>query len=269
MLHYAKRLYRHTRDFIDYLRAFKRKEYTDLEVLGPDRAESLFEAKRLHARIYLDRGFIKPSMVDASGIMSRAADPHQAHSEYFIVASKKTGKVVAVARQIGVREGRGHKSFPLMTRTDLYERSRATLANYDPKQCVEISALVKERGASKIAPLLLYRAMWHHSLQERQQLWFLSCDVRLFARLKLLFGPAIQQVGRRTAFPGGDVVPAIWKVQSAVSELSKSLRHAPAPALILRRMVIRFLLKGLPEETLSAPEKRALAALRKQLGRHA
>lgn len=262
MSHYLTRLYRHSRDLIDYLRAFNRKEHTNLAVVDSEKADFLIEAKKLHARVYVDRAFVPPSAVGKDGILTPAADPYQNHARYFAVADKKTGKVVATARQIIAKEGCGHRSFPLVTHTDLYLRARHMIATYEPSDCVEISGLAKERGASKLAPLLLYRAMWYYSLRHHHELWLLTCDVQLFVRLKLLFGPAIQRVGRTNFYLGSNVVPAIFKVQSAVSELRHSLITATPIARLLRRKVVRFLLKGLPVEALSASETRALENLK-------
>jgi hypothetical protein len=262
------RVYRHVRDFIDYLLAFKRKEFTGLEVLEVNNHDHLLAAKKLHAKVYLERGFVGARDVDKNDILTTKKDPYQGHSVYFLVIDKKTKEVIATARQILALPGQEHESFPLVKYTSLYTKAYDMISAHDPKLCVEISGLAKKRGASKLAPLLLYRAMWHYSLKQHHTLWLLTCDVRLFARLKLLFGPAILRVGRTNFYLGSDVVPAVLKVQSGVTELRHSLITSTPVARALRRRVTRFLIKGLPVDALNAHEKRALADLAKRYHIH-
>lgn len=261
---YLNRLYRHARDIIDYLRAFQQKEYTSLQVLKVETSGQLLAAKKLHAKVYVDRGFVDARHLNNDAILDSKADPYQHHSVYFLVASKKNGEVVATARQIYATPRLGNQSFPLLKHTDLYARALRAVSRHDANKCVEISGLAKKRGASKIAPLLLYRALWHYSLQQKHSLWLLTCDVRLFERLKLLFGPAIQRVGRTTFYLGSDVVPAILKVQSSVSELRHSLAVAPPVTRRFRLKVVGFLLRGIPIGALSPQEKRALDDIKKR-----
>lgn len=255
------RLYRHARDLADYLLAFKRKEFTGLAAGAVNNHTDLLRAKKLHAKVYCERGFVEKSDVTAAGILSSKKDPYQGHAIYFLVRDKKTDEVVATARQIWVLPGQGYQSFPLFKYSQLYKNAWRLVGKHQPEHSVEISGLAKRRGASKMAPLLLYRAMWHASLRQGHTLWLLTCDVRLFARLKLLFGPAILQVGRVNFYLGSNVVPAILRVDAAVSELRHSLRSSAGLSRLLRVRVVRFLLKGLPVDTLSAREKRALASL--------
>lgn len=257
MPRYLAKLRYRIRDLIDYLRAFRKDEHSNFKVEEAIADDYLVAAKKLHAKVYLDRGFIQGKDV-LDGMLTHKADPHQAHSHYFVVIDTKSSRMVATSRQIELRAGHGHNSFAMVKQANLYKRGRKLIRKHDPAKSIEISGLAKERGVSKIAPLLLYRAMWHRSLREKHTLWLLACDVRLFIRLKLLFGTSISKIGRVTPYYGGDVVPAMMNVQTSVADLGKSLEKAAAFEKPLRHRIARFMLNGIPVESLNEKEKKAL-----------
>lgn len=260
LLKYFNRLRHHIRDFVDYLQAFWRKEYTNLHVARVESPDYLLAAKKLHAEVYLYRNFVTKKDIRA-GVLNSKVDPYQPHSQYFVVTDKSRARVLATARQIQAKPKKGHDSFAMLTHTRLYERSREQILAHAPVDCVEISGLAKHRGVSKLAPLLLYRAMLQHSLRNHHKLWLLACDVRLYVRLKLLFGSAIQQAGPRTFYLGSEVVPAILRLDSAIQSMHKSLRKGNFFEKQLRYRVLRFILKDVPTELLSPKEKKAFDAI--------
>jgi hypothetical protein len=251
------------RDVLDYLRAFRKDQDLNLEVVEVEGDDYLVAAKKLHAKIYLERGFVKARDI-VDGMLSPNADPHQVHSKYFVVIDTKTSRLIATSRQIQLREGRGHNSFGMVRRANLYKRGRKLIRKHHPAQTIEISGLAKERGVTKIAPLMLYRAMWHHSLRTKHTLWLLACDVRLFVRLKLLFGTSIQKVGRVTPYYGGDVVPAVLLVQDSITKMKQSLARAKFWEKPLRHRIARFMLTGVPIHALSAKERKSLEEIVKE-----
>jgi hypothetical protein len=184
-----------------------------------DNGEDLLAAKKLHASVYLSKSFILPEEV-VDGIIHEHSDPHQLHAEYFVV--KKRNEVVGVARQITYKgEGYHHESFPILEKSHIYDRSKQKILNYHPREIVEISALVKKGGESSIIPLLLYRALWRHSRHSQHRLWVMACDVRLYERLKVLFGPNLRRIGQRTPYRGGDVIPVALSIAEAVRYVIK------------------------------------------------
>jgi hypothetical protein len=263
MLNSFIKLRRHFRDLIDYWRAFRRNEQTDLKVVEVDSEDYRLAARRLHAAVYLSKKFVEEKDV-VNGLLSLRVDPYHFHSQYFVVVDKKSGHLVATARQIKARRYRGHNSFAMFTHTPLYKRATKLITRHDPVDCVEISGLAKYRGVSKLAPLLLYRAMWQHSLEQRHKLWLLACDYRLFARLKLLFGPAIQKAGPVTFYLGSNSVPAVLKINSSIRALGRAIDNAAWHQRWLRRRVAKFMLKGIELDLLSENERRALIAIDKK-----
>lgn len=189
------------------------KYYTTAK-LGPEDVDDMRAAKRLHAAVYLSRGFIDHSEV-REGMIHDVSDPHQHHSQYFVV--KRGEEVVGVARQITYKGmGSHHESFPVLDKAILHERSRRRILATHPQEITEISALVKKSGESALVPLLLYRELWKHSLHTKHRIWIMACDVRLYQRLKVLFGPTLTKIGQRTPYQGGDVIPASLNIAAAV-----------------------------------------------------
>lgn len=263
MLNSLNRLRRHFRDLLDYWRAFRRNEHTQFKVIKVSTEDYLLAAKKLHADVYLYRNFVEEKDI-VNGLLSPKIDPYHPHSQYFVVIDKRTGRLVATARQIYEHRGKRHRSFAMFNHTPLYRRATKLITKYDPGLCVEISGLAKHKGVSKLAPLLLYRAMWQYSLEQGHELWLLASDVRLFIRLKLLFGPAIRKAGPVTFYLGSDVVPAVLKVQSSIRFLGRAIDNAAWYQRWLRRRVARFMLKGISPELLSERERRALAKINRK-----
>lgn len=209
--------------------------------LSQDDAEDLLQAKMLHASVYLSRGFIDETDI-RDGIIREQSDPHQLHAEYFVV--KRKGEIVTVARQIVYRGDSDHSdSFPLLNHAIIHERSRRRLASVTPLEIVEISALAKKRGESSVAPLVLYRALWRHSLRSKHRVWIMACDIRLYERLKMLFGPALTVIGKRTHYKGGDIIPVSLDIANSINYVQKIVAAPKIKPIDLRRRAARFMVK--------------------------
>lgn len=182
----------------------------------------LAKAKKLHAEIYLERSFINPIDVGPEGFMHVSSDPHQQHSDYFIVVDRrKPDEVLATVRQI--RASTEHKQLPIIEQAKLYTRGKNAILQVDPQYIVEISGLAKAHGTPSTAVLELYLAMWGDSMKDGHRLWLMACDVRLYRRLKILFGKSISRVGRRTHYKGGDVIPCKLELSESHVKLLKNL----------------------------------------------
>lgn len=172
-------------------------------------------AKRLHANVYVQRGFVLPEHLDSEGMIAFSHDPHQKHAQYFITTLYENDNILASARQIQATKRMGFYSFPILSQANINKDIKSNIMAGKPDEYVEISALIKRQGSSVLAPLYLYRSMWRHSLQEDHNYWLMACDVRLYSRLKLLFGEAIKPIGSVTPYLGGDVIPAILDVKQS------------------------------------------------------
>ena len=220
-----KKQYKLVKDALSYWRVFSgiesAQQYRVYRVLPGD--DDLQAAKKLHASVYLARSFVHPTDV-VDGIICDDSDPHQKHAEYFV--AKRKNEVVGLVRQIHFKgEGRHHDSFPILNLARLFPSAKRDILSLNPQMITEISALAKKTGESSVIPLLLYRALWQHSQKCEHRLWIMACDVRLYERLKILFGESLVQIGERTAYQGGDTIPVyidIRLAQDHVRQLKKS-----------------------------------------------
>lgn len=256
------------KDFANTRRAVKKLHHVSaheikLTTLAEDLTEDIDEAQKLHAAVYLRLGFVDEKDIK-KGKMTREFDPHQQHALYFILKEKgKDGRihVAATARQIQYKPEKGFLSFPLIEKAELGTKVLKDLISHDPNKCVEISGLAKHRETAGVSVLLLYRALWHHSLRQDHQLWIMACDPRLYQKLRILFGPAIQQVGRETQYKGASIIPAMLKPQEALNEFIRISRRRAWMFGVSRRELIGFFVEGLPPAFIPEKDKKYLKAI--------
>ncbi len=160
----------------------------------------LQQAKQLHAEVYLRRGFVSESDI-RDGILHSEADPHQHHATYFVVTEKATGEAVFMARQL---HHRPDLTLPIFRHLEL-SKDYGDVAH---QEIVEISAFAKRHKTDSRAAYLLFYEMLRHSSQQGHHYWLLACDVNVYKRLKVLFGPVLRQVGPKAFYMGSMVVPA-------------------------------------------------------------
>lgn len=234
-----------------------------LVAIPADNDDHVLSAQRLHASVYLARGFVQSDEVGDDGRLTLSADPHQRHAEYFVVVNNEDRTSVrAVARMIRADREKGFDSFPILAMSHIYKRDREEIMQYSPQQCVEISALSKTLGESSLAPLLLYREMLYESLRRGDKLWLMACDVRLYRRLKLLFGSAIKQIGEVTSYYGGDVVPSKLSVEEVLPSMLGAIKRSSLLHRGLRRSAVRFMTEFYPKGKISKHENEQLEKLR-------
>jgi hypothetical protein len=259
MIKKIKKHYRRMKDtieFIDSIRSSDRGDYEG-QLIGTD-GDLVHEAQRLHAGVYLSRNFISEQDVSSDRRMHERADPHQSHSTYFTIHDKRTGKVIATSRQIRLHTDKKHNSFPLLEKAHIEDRWKEFILGHNMDKVVEISGLAKLRDATSMAPLYLYRQMWHHSLNNQHDLWLMACDVRLFQRLKLILGGAIIQVGKETVYQGGNVIPAIVKPKEGLHALIRSAIKTGYLRRYLRLLVVEFFIEGLPMHAVATEDREQL-----------
>jgi hypothetical protein len=233
-----------------------------MQAVALEHPDHVRHAQRLHADVYLRRGFVQPGDIDEDGRLTLLADPHQEHAEYFVVlGSDDPSDVRAVSRQIRMSAHKGFASFPMLDLAQIDKRHLAMIQQHDPSSCVEISALAKQSGESPMLPLVLYRAMLHRSFEIDDKIWLMACDVRLFQRLKVLFGPAIVQVGKVTPYYGGDVVPAMLKLDEALAGLIAGARDQVPLRRSIRKALPRFFMNGFPIDRIKPQQRIELIKL--------
>ena len=220
--------------------------------------EELSAAKELHARTYRALDLVTEAELTSDGLYIGAdADPHQQHAKYFSVQELRDGDPITVAavRIIYAEPGKGLASFPTYVSWALYPEYQSLLEGLDPASCGEISALVREPGVSGKVTLMLYRAIWHYSLEQRYARLLVSCDARLYGRCKMIFGASWMRAG-----PGGydrnvRMVPVVVDVSSSLDEALKLSKVNPVKRRVKLR-ALEFFLRGLPEKSV-LPSHRA------------
>jgi hypothetical protein len=251
------------KDMISYWRLFRNSEQRQ-DFLGhhiDGQEENIHKSKKLHASTYLARGFVDQDEIEDE-VIKYDSDPHPKNSHYFMVTSRKNGNIVATARQI--RHGLSGEGYglPVLDTCVIYSRYTQLLQSYDKSKIVEISALVKQKNVSKLAPLYLYRQMWRHSLSQDHEVWLMACDVRLYNRLKILAGPALHKIGQETAYKGGNVIPCMIEPESALSRLIDSTIATKNPfKKYIRAQLIKFFVEDISANRLDSKDVNKLKVL--------
>jgi hypothetical protein len=250
--------------FIKHFRSFRQIAYINarhsFRAGHTANVHRIGQARSLHARVYLKRGYINFIDLDGNGRLHIIADPYQDHSHYFTVNdhSHSSKPVVATARQIHVKEGRSHDSFPTIKEMELYPDMKQAILAIDPSKCVEISGLAKSSGVSSSAVLMLYRSMWHYSLKRKHHLWLMACDVKAFERLSYLFGDALVRIGDNADYMGSEVVPAMLEVSRSVDALMAESKTVNPLKRRMKRELVKFFMDGLPLKFRQVSRKEAV-----------
>jgi hypothetical protein len=220
--------------------------------------EQLSAAKELHARTYRALGYVTDADLTSDGLcIGPDEDPYQAHAQYFSVQGLRDGvaRTIATVRIIYADSGKGLESFPTYVTQELYPKYRCLLEELDPVACGEISALVREPGVSGKAALMLYRAVWHYSLDQRYALLLVACDATLYQRCKIIFGASWMRIGPDGHIGNHHVVPVMIDIPNSLDEALKLSRVNPVKRRI-KMKALEFFLRGLPEDAIR-PSHRA------------
>ena len=210
-------------------------------------------ARRLHARIYQERGYVTADGIDHLGVMNAQGDPYGHLARYFGAWINSTGSkdLVATGRLIEATSKDDHYVFQFMKELELDRSIRQAIGKISPTRCAEVSGLAKRRGESTTAILMLYRAMWQYSVRQHHSLWLMAVDQKLYSRLQQLFGDALVTAGEPTEFKGHVVVPATLDVSASIDLLQRSSRRGTPFQRLLRRRLAAFMLHGLSEDDLA------------------
>jgi hypothetical protein len=227
-------------------------EVPGLRTVVVSEPDALSAAKELHARTYRRLGMVPAeALTDDGRRIGLAADPHQAHAQYFSVQELRDGgpRTVAAVRVILADPASGLRSFPFYERRVLYPKYRRELEALDPAACGEISALVREPGANGKAALMLYRAVWHYALTRRSERLLVSCNARLYRRCKIIFGASWIRVGPSDHSMNARVMPVVIDIRGSLDEALTLSRLNPLKRRI-KLKALAFFLRGLPEDVI-------------------
>jgi len=224
----------------------------------------LSAAQELHARIYRAADYVVDADLTTGPVrIGPRKDPYQAHAQYFCVQGMRAGAphTVAAVRIITADPGQGLGSFPAYTTQQLYPEYRRLLEEADPAACGEISALVREPGVSGKAALMLYRAVWHYSLQRRYALLLVCCDTRLYQRCKMIFGASWIRIGPDGSIWNHRVVPVMIHIPSSLDEALTLSRVNPVKRRV-KMKALEFFVRGLPDDVVLPAHRAKLSRYR-------
>lgn len=224
----------------------KKGEYNPVQLQSDD--PRLLTAQRLHARVYEHLNYIFPEDIGDNGAMHLKSDPHQAHSDYFVITDPADhSQVLVTARQI--RAVDGHNDLPVLKNARIKKKHKKRLLAQPHEHMVEISGLVKDKGVSTLATIELYRMMWQYSVKnDGHVMWLMACEPRLYKKLKVMFGRSVKKVGRRTKYQGGDIIPCIIDLSASERALKRHRKSRHPIYRGARRKIADHFLKDLEQQ---------------------
>lgn len=181
------------------------------EVLRPFRIarkltsdDEILQARRLHATVFLAKGFVSAEDLAPDGTLAAATDPWPGASSYFGVS--RDGSLTATARQIA----RTALDLPTLGLDGLSASELRRIDAVPPETVVEISALARHRRARSCDVTAVYVRMWQESVLRRHRVWLMAVDLPLFSYLTRFFcGRALRPIGPDQVYLGSAVVPAV------------------------------------------------------------
>ena len=187
--------------------------------------EDVWDARRLHADVYLERHYVEPPDL-RGGVLSADVDPWAGISTYFI-ARDHHRHPVGVGRQIQFDDpGR----LPAMSLSNLDDVARRHVLRQGGHAVVEISALAVRRRAPRFTSLALYAAMWARSIEQEHTAWVMAIHPSLARSIVGSLGPVISPLGPPQWFMGSDVIPGIiWTDRGAGIVACAAAGHKLAP----------------------------------------
>ena len=207
--------------------------------------DELQAARQLHAKTYLDAGY-----VDDLGEDGLIDDPWVPYSDYF-VAVTPSGEVVGTCRLIRPSP-RGLQTFQ---HAPLYPQHERFFAQLPPDACVEVSSLATRRIGRQNGEIAaaLYALTWREAVL-RQHAYIISLvDPRLLRMMAAVSLP-VELIGPTRYSFGGDVTPTAIYVPEASDVYRHSLRgsHAQGPALDLLDARVIDLRESMPHKKMDS-----------------
>jgi hypothetical protein len=184
----------------------------------------LAQARRLHARCYVDAGFVKDSDIDKHGFVD---DPWAPYSDYFIAVDLDDDEIVGTCRIIRPLV----RGFPVFQHFERDAVASETFDDIDPNLCVEISSLATPRvGLQNMAiSAELYGIVWRASIQGGRAYMLAIMDGRLLRIMRSWFHFPFEALGPSKLYMGDRTTPAAMYIPRTIDQLQEispdSLRY--------------------------------------------
>ncbi len=186
-----------------------------LDVREPASAAEVLGARRLHARCYVDEGYVENDSL-VNGLIE---DPWVPFSDYVIAVDTEDDEIVGTARIIkpSVRGFPAFEFFPML------ESAEPIFQRLDPNRCSEISALATPRhGLQNMAiSAAIYGYVWREAVENQRAYMLAILDERLLRILRRWFQFPFVQIGEARDYMGARTMPTAMYIPRTVEVLTE------------------------------------------------
>ena len=165
-------------------------QFPGLAVRPVETASELTQARRLHARCYVEADYVGEEDLSADGLIEDAWVPF---SDYYVAIDLDNAEIVGTARIIRP----SIKGFPVSDHSVLYPQVMTDFATLDPNLCMEISALATSRRGLQNATIstALYAKLAERAVLDKRAYVFAVMDSRLLRTMRRALGINFEQIG--------------------------------------------------------------------------
>jgi len=193
-----------------------------LEVRAVADAGERLAARRLHARCYLEAGYVEPGDV-TNGVID---DPWVPYSDMVIAVDTEQDEIVGTARIIKPSV----RGFPAFEFFEPLPEAMSVFAELDPNRCSEISALSTPRnGLQNMAiSAAIYAYVWQESVMNRRAYMLAIMDDRLLRIMRRWFDFPFEAIGHPLHWMGARTTPVAMYIPRTVQVLKDNNPEALA-----------------------------------------
>jgi hypothetical protein len=184
-----------------------------LDVRAVADAGELLAARQLHARCYLEAGYIEREHL-TDGLID---DPWVPYSDTVIAVDTEQDEIVGTARIIKPSV----RGFPAFEFFEPLPEAMSIFAKLDPNRCSEISALSTPRnGLQNMAiSAALYAYVWQESVMNQRAYMLAIMDDRLLRIMRRWFDFPFEAIGLPAHWMGARTTPVALYIPRALEVL--------------------------------------------------
>lgn len=188
-----------------------------LEVRPVESADQMLAARRLHAKCYLDAGYVTEADLSPDRLIH---DDWVLFSDYFIAVDTDEDEIVGTCRIIRPSV----RGFPCFQHFPMTDDAREVFRTLDPNNCSEISALATPRnGLQNMAiSAALYGQVWQESIRHARAYMLAVVDDRLLRIMRRWFEFPFEAIGEPTFYMGARTTPVAMYIPRTVDHLKSA-----------------------------------------------
>ncbi len=197
--------------------SLRRAMATEIDItVGAADHPAIADARRLHARVYVERGFVDGHSNWLDLDTGLVEDAHVAGSIY--LSARHEGAVVGVARLILP----GPRGLPVFEHFALDPDACVP----SQEQCLEVSSLCIDAGSSVSAAVFVHlvRAFAAMSHTRPERYWIAIVERPLLTAMNRFYGLKFRPIGEARQYLGGETLPVLLDVPDYLGGLVGSER---------------------------------------------